>query len=126
MKVTDEDRQELGKLLTQKRELENQLNKVNNKITDLTLKLIGRPFTQKTPDIPESTFSNLNYEKKTSDRMGAFEVAEKEKNGPQKFAEALDILKQNNAEIDNRFHPEGYIFAYWEFRGRIYRAKLKQ
>ena len=56
--------------------------------------------------------------------MGAFEVSERNDKDPEKFAEALHLLEANKATINQRFHPEGYVFEYWKFQNRIYRQKL--
>jgi len=126
MNPTIEQRQKLGGLIAQQRDIKNQLNKVENEIAEITIQLIGEPITQNRKDVFESVFSSFNYQQRTSDKMGGFEVTEQERNDPQKFAIALDILKTHNAKIDNRFHPEGYVCAYWIFKDRIYRQKLKQ
>ena len=126
MNPTIEQRQKLGGLIAEQRDLENQLNKIKNQITELTLELLDEPITREKKNVPESIFSSLSYTPRTSDKMGPYEVTDLEKNNPQKIAEALDILATHKATIKNRFHPEGYVFAYWEFQGRIYRAQLKQ
>jgi len=126
MNPTIEQRQKLGGLIAQQRDIKNQLNKVENEIAEITIQLIGEPITQNRKDVFESVFSSFNYQQRTSDKMGKFEVTEQKNNDPQKFAEALDILTTYKATIEKRFHPEGYVFAYWEFHGRIYRAKLKE
>ena len=126
MNPTLEQKQKLSGLIAEQRNLKNRLNEVENQITELTLELLGEPITQEKKFVPESVFSSLSYTPRTSDKMGPYEVTDIEKNNPQKIAEALDILATHKATIKKRFHPEGYVFAYWEFQGRIYRAQLKQ
>lgn len=81
--------------------------------------------TETKPKILEENFSCLTFEKKSGNKLGEYEVAYKSHNLPDKWVHALGILRQNNAVINNRFHEEGYTFAYWLFQeDMIYRQKL--
>ena len=46
MSLTDEQRQKLGGLLAQQRDLKNQLNKIENQLAEEILAIIGQPLTE--------------------------------------------------------------------------------
>jgi len=76
----------------------------------------------------EAIFTNLSFEKRTSDRLGEYEVASKTSNNTSAWTNALNILKESNATISSRYHSEDYTYSYWLFgeeANRIYRQKLK-
>lgn len=76
--------------------------------------------------VKEETFTCLNFEVAKGDRIGEFEVASREKNSEAQWLHAYNILRQNNATINNRFQGEGYQNSYWLYgEGKIYRQKLK-
>ena len=76
--------------------------------------------------VKEETFTILKFESETGARIGKYEVAYKPNNIPEKFQHAYNILHKNNATISNRYHGEGYAFAYWLYdKNKIYRQKLK-
>jgi len=75
--------------------------------------------------VKEETFSGLNYEKQQGSRLGEYETAGKNGNPTDKWTSALNILKQNGATINNRYHGEGYAYSYWLYgEDRIYRQRL--
>jgi len=76
--------------------------------------------------VAEETFNILKFEKQEGNRIGEFGVAYKKANIPEKFQQAWNILNKNNAVIGDRYHGEGYVYAYWLYgEGKIYRQKLK-
>ena len=84
-------------------------------------------FDQEASAISEINF-NLNYTKCNTQKLGTFEVTEEKDNTQEKWTQALNILKQNNATISTRYHGEGYNYSYWLYNknlDRIYRQKLK-
>lgn len=80
---------------------------------------------QELPTVLEANFK-LNYTEYNSQKLGTYEVAEKNDNIPEKWNRALNILKQANATISSRYHGNNYNFSYWLYNGRIYRQKLKR
>jgi len=74
--------------------------------------------------VKEETF-DLNYEAFEGQRIGAYGVASKKGNVEGKFQSAFNVLKASNATIQNRYHGQGYEFAYWLFNEKIYRQRLK-
>ena len=77
--------------------------------------------------VKEETFTCLRFEPQKGAKIGDYEVAYKEHNAEAEWLHAFNILKQNNAHISNRYHGEGYAYAYWLYgEGRIYRQKLSQ
>lgn len=76
--------------------------------------------------VKEETFTILKFEKQQGNRIGEFEVAYAKVNIPEKFQQAHNILGKNNAVIGDRYHGEGYAYAYWLYgEAKIYRQKLK-
>lgn len=82
----------------------------------------------KTPQVSEGPFLTLKYEKRTGNKLKEFEVATKTLNsGSEDFERCLNILKRNNATIQNRFKDQGWQFAYWLYgENTIYRQTLKK
>jgi len=79
-------------------------------------------------EVNEAAFSVLNFEKRTSTRLGDYEIAAKTTNKEPAWTQALNILARNNAAINSRYHAENYVYSYWlysEDQDRIYRQKLK-
>jgi hypothetical protein len=75
--------------------------------------------------VKEETFNGLSYEKQQGSRLGEYETAGKNGNPTEKWTRAFNILKQNGATINNRYHAEGYAYAYWLYgEDRIYRQRL--
>lgn len=74
----------------------------------------------------ETSFTILAWESKKGDRLGEFEIATKERNDPEKYRHALDVLKANNASIEDRFYEPLYLHTYWTYQDTIYRQARKQ
>jgi len=75
----------------------------------------------------EETFTLLNWEQQQGSKLGAYDVAYKANNTLDKWISASNILRQNNATINDRYHGEGYVFSYWLYgQDKIYRQKLRQ
>jgi len=76
--------------------------------------------------VKEITFTILKFEKQQGTRIGEYEVAYKTNNIEDKWVQAYNILRRNNATIGNRYYGEGYVHGYWLYgEGKIYRQKLK-
>jgi hypothetical protein len=76
--------------------------------------------------VKEETFAILKFEPQTGAKIGEYEVAYKANNLEDKWTHAHNVLRNSNATIQNRYHGEGYEFAYWLYgEGKIYRQKLK-
>ena len=84
------------------------------------------PTETKTKTVPEETFFAIAYDIQTTEKLGMFEVADRQKNDVERFALAFSILKANENSISNRYHGPGYVYAYWLFSDRIYRQILKK
>jgi len=77
--------------------------------------------------VKEETFTILKFEKQQGAKIGEFELAYKENNLADKWTQAHNILRQNNATINNRYYGEDYVYNYWLYdKDKIYRQKLKQ
>jgi hypothetical protein len=77
--------------------------------------------------VKEETFNILKWDPQEGAKIGAYDVAYKATNLPDKWNQAYNILRQNNAVINARYHGEGYVYAYWLYgEDKIYRQKLKQ
>ena len=86
MNPTNEQRQKLGGLIAEQRDLENQLNKIKNQITELTLELLGEPFTREPKPETKYDLKKIN----TETAIG--------KNGEYKKATSADNM--NNSDFD--------------------------
>lgn len=76
--------------------------------------------------VQEATFIILKFEPQTGAKIGEYEVAYKANNLEDKWTHAHNVLRNSNATIQNRYHVEGYEFAYWLYgENKIYRQKLK-
>jgi G3E family GTPase len=122
--ITIETRQRLGQLINKKRNLREELTKTETEIDNEVLKILGKSILEEPEAVNKSNF-NLTYTPHESDKLKNFEVADQKDNDPEKFQRAINILKQNNSTISNRYHGSNYEFGYWEYRNRIYRQKLK-
>jgi hypothetical protein len=77
--------------------------------------------------VKEETFNVLAFDKQQGAKIGEYEVGYKDHNLPDKWVHPYNILNQNKATINNRYHGEGYVFSYWLYgENKIYRQKLKQ
>lgn len=76
--------------------------------------------------VQEATFKILKFEPQTGAKIGEYAVAYKANNLEDKWTHAHNVLRNSNATIQNRYHGEGYEFAYWLYgENKIYRQKLK-
>jgi hypothetical protein len=81
------------------------------------------------PTVKEITFSTLTYGPQQGAKLGAYETATKPTKDNATWIYAYNILKANNATIQNRFQDDGYQHTYWifdDFSDKIYRQKLKE
>lgn len=77
--------------------------------------------------VKEETFNILKFEKQQGAKIGQYEVAYKANNIEDKWTQAYNILKQENATINSRYHGEAYQHSYWLYgEGKIYRQKLNR
>jgi hypothetical protein len=80
--------------------------------------------------LPELTFTALKFDMEEGARLGKYEVAYKNKNLADPWQHAYNILRNNSAVINDRFHEQGYSYAYWiypeKYEDRIFRMKLKE
>jgi hypothetical protein len=75
----------------------------------------------------EEIFMGLTWEGQQGAQIGAYEVAYKANNLPDKWTPAHEFLDKARATINARYHGEGYVFSYWLFHdNKIYRQKLKK
>jgi hypothetical protein len=78
-----------------------------------------------TATMKEETFNGLSYEKQQGSRLGEYETAGRNSSQTDKWTSAFNVLKQNGATINNRYHGEGYAYSYWLYgEDRIYRQRL--
>ena len=99
-------------------------------------KLVGEPKPKANSSgeakakISEETFNILKWDNEKGERLGDFQTAYKNKNVLENWQHAYNILKQSNAVIGNRFHEQGYEYAYWiypeKYEDRIFRKKLNE
>lgn len=84
----------------------------------------------KVETISEQPFLDLTWERREGARIGAYELTSKQaNNNNDKFNRCMNILKQNEAAINKRFHEEGWQFGYWlyvENPDVIYRQRLQK
>jgi hypothetical protein len=82
--------------------------------------------TKQTAAVKEETFTTLTFEKQKGAKIGEYEVACKPNNLANKWIQACNILRQNNATINDRYYGESYVHNYWLYgEDKIYRQKLK-
>jgi hypothetical protein len=76
--------------------------------------------------VSELTFTMLHFESQQGAKLGEYEVACKASNFADKWSNAYNLLRDNNATIKDRYHGEGYQYSYWLYvEDKIYRQKLK-
>jgi len=63
--------------------------------------------------LSEEVFTILKWNKRNSDKLGEYEVAERKENDPHAFNHAYNILKVNKADIRNHFGSEEWQYYYW-------------
>jgi hypothetical protein len=71
--------------------------------------------------IRETAFNILTWQPKKGAKLADFEIATKDANDQEKFQHALNILKTNNATINERFYEPQFQHTYWVFQETIYR-----
>lgn len=77
--------------------------------------------------VKEVTFSTLVYAPQQGAKLGSYEIANKPRVDSNRWIYAYNILRQNNATIQDRYHEEGYEYSYWLYgEEKIYRQKLKE
>ena len=81
---------------------------------------------QQSAAVLEATFDCLKFEAARGEKLGDYETASKKNNVSEKFQTAFNILSQSNSTISNRYHGQGYAYAYWLYGDRIFRQKLKK
>ncbi len=78
--------------------------------------------------LPEDSFNLLTWQDESGVSLGAFQVAYKNQNLPEKWQYCFNVLKANNAVIGKSFHQEGYVHRYWiyseKYDDRVFRKKL--
>jgi hypothetical protein len=77
--------------------------------------------------LSELTFTILKWEAEEGTKLGKFEIAYKSNNLADQWQHVFNILRNNKAVINARFHENGYAFAYWvyeKYPDRIFRKKL--
>jgi hypothetical protein len=74
----------------------------------------------------ETSFTVLTWSPKKGDRLGDFEIAAKKDNDTEKYEHALQVLKANNATIQERFYEPQYTHTYWVFNDTPYRQPRKE
>jgi len=118
----DDKYQKLGEMLAQ---IRNAFQGATEAI-DAYINFLSKPM-EPTSFAKEETFTILKFEPAKGERLGEFEVAQKNSNLPDKWSHAYNILRQNNAVINSRYSGPSYQFSYWLYgEDRIYRQKRKQ
>lgn len=76
--------------------------------------------------VNETTFTILKWEPQKGHQLGDFDVAHKNGNLEDKWRQAVNILRNSNATIKERYHGASYSYSYWVYgQDKIYRQKLK-
>jgi hypothetical protein len=75
------------------------------------------------PIVKEITFTLLIYAPQQGAKLGAYETATKPTKDNATWTYAYNILKTNNATIQNRYHEEGYQYSYWLMKKVKFTAK---
>jgi len=82
---------------------------------------------QSVASVPEVAFTILKFEDVKSERLTDLQTALKSNNLPDRWSTAYNILRQNNALIQSRYHGASYQFSYWLYgEDRIFRQPLKR
>jgi len=78
--------------------------------------------------VNEAPFLTLKWEKREGAKLREFEITTKALNsGSEDFEKCFNILKRNNASINQRFHDKGWQYGYWLYgENAIYRQTLKK
>jgi len=85
------------------------------------------PGSVQSSGLTEESFNILKWEPGKGSKLGEFQVAYKSSNLPDKYGHAFNILRANNATLNNHFGPEGFNYYYWlyleKYNDRIFRKK---
>jgi len=76
--------------------------------------------------LKEEIFNILKWNKRKSDKLGEYEVAERKENDSNAFNHAYNILKVNHADIKHHFGSKEWNYYYWIFENApdlIFRKK---
>lgn len=129
--MTDNDF-EISMLLIRRNSLQYELEQIDeflnkigeaNALADAAQKA---PAKTQTAAVQEATFNILKFEPQKGAKLGDYEIAFKTNNLADKWAQAFNILRNNNATIQERYCGQGYNFSYWLYgSGKIYRQELK-
>jgi hypothetical protein len=91
-------------------------------------RLIGE--TQEVEVKEEVFLKLLAWESSKGEKLGDYETtSRKANNNSDAFNHAYNVLKANNAAINNRFHGDGFKFSYWLYIGKqdvMYRQVLNK
>ena len=91
-------------------DLGNALENAGVELKEAVSKLVDYQF-----GLSEQVFTILKWEKRNSDKLGEYEVAERKENDPHAFNHAYNILKVNKADIKNHFGSKEWQYYYWIF-----------
>lgn len=81
----------------------------------------------KTPQVNEALFLTLKWEKRIGNKLKEYDITTKTLNtGSVDFERCLNILRRNNASIQDRFKDQDWIYSYWIYGDAIYRQILKK
>jgi len=117
----DERTQKLGDMLAQ---IRNAFQEAADAI-DAYINFLGKPLVS-TSFVKEEIFAVLKFEKQQGAKIGEYEVAYKQNNLSETWIQAYNILRQNNATINNRYTGTDYVYNYWLYdEDKIYRQKMK-
>jgi hypothetical protein len=127
-----ESQKEEAKAINEREEILDLLTDFATAIEAAAVQLkqtIGKIVKIPTVNISEDPFLNLKWEKTQGAKLKEYEFTSKTaNNGNNAFHHCFNILKANNATINNRFHGEGWKHSYWLYSNNpevIYRQRLK-
>ena len=104
-------------------------NAMESSIVNLRRQLKPLIETKLKVQIPEDRFSCLVWKDEEGARIGVYQIAADNKNDLEKWNNAYNILKINNALISTRFREDSYQYAYWIYDKmpyKIFRQVLKE
>ena len=102
-------------------------NAIEAAVFNLKHRIVERHDTTKEEAKPAASEKNFNltYTQHTGIKLGEFQIADEKDNHSDNYMRALNILKQNNANISDRYHGKDYEFSYWLYDGKIFRQKYR-
>jgi len=112
MNLTTEQRQKYGTLLAKQRNLRNDLNQVENELSDFVLQIVGEPFTK--------TESKLIYgisKIKTVQTKGPNGFYQKATDQENKHSEDYKLLLEDLKTHGNKLMKDG--FFCWLFNDKL-------